>query len=57
MKKYERVNLTSDIYRDKSRSKSPFSSKMMESLQQDAQKRKYQNVCCPNCRYLFKITK
>lgn len=56
MKKYEKVNLNSDIYRERSHSKSPFSSKLMGS-EHDSQTKKYQSVCCPNCRYLFKIQK
>ena len=52
-----RLNLKSDIYKQ-NRSKSPFTSKKQEDLL-DIQsiKKVYQNVCCPNCRYLFKVVR
>lgn len=50
MKKYDKVNLASDIYRDR---KSPINEK---NQTQPLYSKNAHSVCCPNCRYLFKIT-
>lgn len=58
MKKYDKLNLTSEIYRDKNYGKiSVPALKLLEVSEQDNSKKKYLNICCPNCKYLFKIPK
>ena len=58
MKKYEKLNLKSDIFKQRT-SKSPFASRnATEShYENESVQKLYQNVCCPNCRYLFKVIK
>ena len=66
-KKYEKVDLKSDYYKskktpEKSPYKSPNTSSNKQQQQASAEKvidpnTLFQKVCCPNCRYIFKIIK